>query len=222
MRENKPLLRTEGGAGDPREGVPNASHHSPGTPRGRRGLHSQTGRTIAACLDPGRPGLGLPPAPQARVVSAPPAPARPRLGPRPAARAEPRPGRACNPGPARPPLPRPHVHSRAGGARSPGAVAALAHSATLLAARPRDTRTAPARPGPGWRREGAGEDAAGSAHARKPPSDQCGTHRGKGLLATAAEGSHRAWLGARKLWLPICRSAGGFSRPWPGPGMAVG
>ena len=149
MRENKPLLRTEGGAGDPREGVPNASHHSPGTPRGRRGLHSQTGRTIAACLDPGRPGLGLPPAPQARVVSAPPAPARPRLGPRPAARAEPRPGRACNPGPARPPLPRPHVHSRAGGARSPGAVAALAHSATLLAARPRDTRTAPARPGPG-------------------------------------------------------------------------
>lgn len=39
--------------------------------------------------------------------------------------------------------------SRAGGARSPGAVAALSLGATLLAARPRDTRTAPARPGPG-------------------------------------------------------------------------
>lgn len=148
MRENKPLLRTEGGPGIPAR----ASRTPPATVRGRPGAGEASAARRAAPPPPawtpaGRDSAYLPPL--RRVVSAPPAAARPRLGPSPAARAEPRPGRACNPGPPRPPLPGPHVHSRAGDARSPGAVAALAHSATLLAARPRDTRTAPARPGPG-------------------------------------------------------------------------
>lgn len=148
MRENKPLLRTEGGPGIPAR----ASRTPPATVRGRPGAGEASAARRAAPPPPawtpaGRDSAYLPPL--RRVVSAPPAAARPRLGPSPAARAEPRPGRACNPGAPRPPLPGPHVHSRAGDARSPGAVAALAHSATLLAARPRDTRTAPARPGPG-------------------------------------------------------------------------
>lgn len=53
------------------------------------------------------------------------------------------------PAPARLPSPGPHTHSPAAWAHSPGAAAALPLSPTLLAARPRDTRTAPARPGPG-------------------------------------------------------------------------
>lgn len=79
-----------------------------------------------------------------RSASGPTPPPRPDSSPE----GEPRSGRSCSPQP-RSPAPGPRTHSPAGWTHSPDAVAALPLSATLLAARPRDTRTAPARPGPG-------------------------------------------------------------------------
>lgn len=147
------------GSGGPLQGVPDASlqslggnggagtRASPGPASGRPSQPARPpqplGRTVSASRDPGRPGLGLPPARQApdrfRSVRGRTPPPRPEsAGEEPAA-----------PGSARPRVPGTLTHSRAGWARSPNAVAALLLAATLLAARPRDTRTAPARPGPG-------------------------------------------------------------------------
>lgn len=148
----------QGASGAPRSTVPAAKAtreprpaYQPRDPppRPQEGLRSWTGRPILGRSNLCRPGLGLPPAPQARAASVPPAAQRPHLGLTPALRASRVPEENAVPGPARPPAPGPRTHSPAGWTHSPDAVAALPLSATLLAARPRDTRTAPARPGPG-------------------------------------------------------------------------
>lgn len=168
MRTNKPLLRAELGPRIPSK----ASRTPPSTVRvvtaglgqeqprlrlktppspgdasaARRAVPSPPDCTLAgrdsAYIPPRRPGwFPLRPRPNA------PALARVRLlGPK----GEPHSGTDSNPGsPVRPPALGPLTHAPSAWAHSPGAVAALPLSATLLAARPRDTRTAPARPGPG-------------------------------------------------------------------------
>lgn len=168
-RKNKPLPWTDrSGAGDTLEGVPNASLHSLGG-SGGAGTRTSLGPASGRPRPPERPPrpdgpphprptgpqqagtrpTSLPEGPggfrSACGRTPPPWPESGRQGLRASrVRAEP-----AAPAPARPPSLGPHTHSPAAWAHSPGAVAALPLSATLLAARPRDTRTAPARPGPG-------------------------------------------------------------------------
>lgn len=139
-------------------------------PGRRPGLRSQTGRPIPARPDPSRPGLGLPPAPQARAVSAPPWPESGLQGLRVShVRAEP-----AAPAPARPPTPGP-PHSLSGrlGTLSRRRRCAspqcnfISSSATGHAHGARSPRT---RMREGRSREGL---PLGSAHARKRPSDRC-------------------------------------------------
>lgn len=168
MRKNKPLLGTEAGPGIPWR----ASRTPPSTVRlvTAAGDKDQPWPCVRTPPAPGKASAAR------RAAPSPPdrtptgrdtayiPPRRPRWFPlrlRPNAPAlarvrplglkgEPRPGRACRPRsrpPARPPW-GPTLTLRPPG-HTPGAVAALPLSTTLLAARPRDTRTAPARPGPG-------------------------------------------------------------------------
>lgn len=158
VRKSHPILWTEAGPGSPSGASPTppspdpavtpAQDQDPPPPRletppaageasaARRAAPSPPARTPAgrdsAYLPPGRPGRFLP------------RPRRtPRLGPSP-------PGASSSAGAPLPlPLaPGPLTHPPAAGRTLP-TVAALPLGATLLAARPRDTRTAPARPGPG-------------------------------------------------------------------------